>query len=116
MGPETVQRYQRIFIRELFAKIFRSRGALALVLHFQPQKDISGGSPTFLLVEDVSVNPDQIVPMENIQFNSEKMRLEEINTGVPVNVQSILELLVSELMVLPLESLVPRFIGIKEGN
>jgi hypothetical protein len=64
VGPEIVQRYQRMFIREIFARIFRSIGSFAFVLQFQPQKDGVNSSPTFFLVEDISIDPAKTVSIE----------------------------------------------------
>lgn len=60
------------------------------------------------------LNKDSIVPLENIIQSND--RLVDKESQLPVSVDSFMEEMVSELMTLPLQTIVPGFIGVKENN
>ena len=116
VGPELVQSYQRIFIRELFGRIFRKRGVLSIVIQLLPNKESGIGSPTYFLVEDLPLNKDTVVPLENIVYNADKHQLVDSVSSLNLSTESLLEEIFSELMTLPIQTTIPRFVCVREAN
>lgn len=85
VGPEMVQSYQRLFVRELFGRIFRKRGVLSIVIQLKPNKEMSNASPTYFLIEDMPINKECIVPLENIVYDSDKHVLMDSVSSIPLN-------------------------------
>jgi len=67
-------------------------------------------------VEDLPLNKDTIVPLENIVYNVDKRRLLDSVSSLPLNAESLLEEIFSDLMTLPLQTTVPHFVCVKENN